>query len=611
MATTNPTKFQALSLDPPIENLLAAKLFLLAKRPVERILQLERIRSLYGCISGPISGKTFLQDALALLQIQYDLEGAGLENLLPEGPVVVVSNHPFGVVDPMVLLAAVLSVRHDAKVMGNHLLSRIPELQDVLIPVNPFGGRAAARKNFTALRQCLRILEAGGLLCLFPAGTVSHVHMQSGRPLITDPPWSPAASRLACKTNASVVPAFVSGRNSTLFQVAGLVHPAFRTALLPRETVKMRGDRVRVRIGTPISAERLRSLPNDGDRTQFLRSRTYLLANGRKPRTYVSLRRSRSPRLTPLAPPQPLGPIQREIRRLPHAQTLLETPRFRIFQAVAEQIPSLMKEIARLRELTFRLEEEGTGHAMDMDGFDAYYRHLVLWDREQGQVAGAYRMGLSEEILSSFGACGFYTRTLFRFGRRFLGHVAPAIELGRSFVCTEYQKSYQPLFLLWRGIARFISLNPQYRHLFGPVSITRAYQTRSRRIMAAFLNENNQATEMARLVRPKHPFRKGPSKHRELQRAMDTLKDIRDLSDLISEIEDDRKGVPVLIRQYLRLGGVVLGFNVDPDFHDALDALVLVDLARTEPRLLARYMGKDETEVFLRTHKPPGMAQSA
>ena len=182
MNPANPEESQALSLDLSIENPIAAMLFLLAKRPVERILRLGRIQSLYGRISGPISGKGFLQDALALLQIQCELQGSGLERIPSEGPVVVVCNHPFGVVDPLVLLSSVLSVRHDAKVMGNHLLARIPELRDVLIPVNPFGGKAATRRNSHALRHCLRILKAGELLCLFPAGTVSHLHMRPGLP---------------------------------------------------------------------------------------------------------------------------------------------------------------------------------------------------------------------------------------------------------------------------------------------------------------------------------------------------------------------------------------------------------------------------------------------
>jgi putative hemolysin len=611
LTPANAADTQALSLNLSIQNPIAAKLFLLAKGPVERILRLERIRSLYGCISGPSSGKAFLENALELLRIRCEIDGTGLENIPSKGPVIVVCNHPFGVVDPMVLLSAALSVRHDAKVMGNYLLSRIPELQDVLIPVNPFGGNAATRQNSHALRQCLRVLKAEQLLCLFPAGTVSHAHIRRSRPIVTDPPWNPTACRLACKTGAAVVPAFVSGRNSALFQIAGLVHPALRTALLPRETVKMQGGLVRIRIGAPIPAERLRRIPDDMERTAYLRSRTYLLADDRESRVRVFLRRSNPVRLAPLAPPQQSHVLLREIRDLPQGQTLLETSNFRVFQAMAGQIPSLMKEIARLRELTFRSEQEGTGRAMDMDGFDAYYRHLVLWDRERGRVAGAYRMGLSEEILSAFGARGFYTRTLFRFGRRFLGRVTPAIELGRSFVRTEYQKSYQPLFLLWKGIARFVFLNPQYCRLFGPVSITGAYRTQSRRIMAAFLRENNQVTELARRIHPKHPFQKGPSKHRELKRAMVPLKDIRDLSDLISEIEDDRKGVPVLIRQYLRLGGVVLGFNVDPNFRDSLDALVLVDLTRTDPHLLSRYMGKDETEAFLRSHAHGDMARCA
>ncbi len=593
---------QGLDLDFNTANPLAAAFFSAARRPVERLLHLKQIRALYGRVTGPHSGKAFLDRALDILEIQCETPQRDQERIPREGPAILVCNHPFGVVDPMAVLSLVLSARPDAKVMGNHLLLRIPELRDVLIPVNPFGGNRATRDNAQAVRQCIRLLREGQLLCMFPSGTVSHVHVRPVPPRVTDPPWSPVAARLACITDALVVPAHVGGRNSALFQMAGLVHPVLRTALLPRETVKKLGRRIRVRIGSPIPAERLRRLPSDEARIDFLRSRTYLLAEERTGPSRGFLRRSADAPLQPLAPPRPAKQILEEIRALPPDQLLAETGEFQVLQAESGQIPSLFEEIARLRELTFRQEDEGTGKSTDMDRFDRYYRHLILWNRENQEVAGAYRMGCSEEILPVFGHRGFYTHTLFHYGRKFLDRIGPGIELGRSFVRTEYQKNYQPLFLLWKGIARFVWLNPQYRYLFGPVSITRAYQSRSRRLMTAFLKENNQVIEMSRLIRPRHPFRKSQLKTPELRNALDSLKDLRDLSELISEIEEDSKGIPVLIRQYLRLGGVILGFNVDPNFRDALDALVLLDLTKTGARTLARYMGREEAGAFLRLH---------
>jgi putative hemolysin len=578
---------------------------------LERILHLERVRSLYGRARGTLSGKAFVDRALEVLEIDCRIKPEDLDRIPRTGPALLVSNHPFGVLDPMAVLSAALSVREDVKVLGNHLLSRIPELRDVLIPVNPFGGSRATRENARAVRDCLRLLREGHMLCMFPAGTVSHVHIRPRGPRVTDPPWNPMAARLARMAGAVVVPAYVAGRNSMVFQVAGLVHPVLRTVLLPRETVKKVGGCICVRIGRPIPPQRLERFRTDRERVAFLRSRAYHLAERLTGPSKRIPRSPSEPRLQPLAPPRGRDRLVDELRSLPPEQVLLESGGFAVLEARSVQIPTLLEEVARLRELTFRQEEEGTGAPMDTDRFDLHYRHLVLWNRERSEIAGAYRMGLSEEILPAFGPRGFYTHSLFHFGRRFLDRIGPAIELGRSFVRTEYQKSYQPLFLLWKGIARFVSLNPQYRHLFGPVSITRAYRSRSRQIMAAFLEENNRVTETARLVRPRRPFRRGPLKVPELRGALDGVGDLQELSDLISEIEGGRKGVPVLIRQYLRLGGMVLGFNVDPLFRDALDALVLLDLAQTDRKTLVRYMGADGADAFLRIHAGPPMARCA
>ncbi len=610
MTTSTTTERNALALDVNTNNAFVAMLLSAARQPIERVLYLKRISSLYSKVSGSLSGRDFLEQALEILRIEKCISPGDMERIPTEGPAVLVSNHPYGIVDPMVILSTVLSVRPDVKVMGNQLLSRIQELRDILIPVNPFGGNLATRDNTQAVRRCLRILREGQMLCMFPSGTVSHLYVRPGPPRIMDPPWNPMAARLACKTGALTVPAYVAGRNSLLFQMAGLIHPMLRTALLPRETLNKLGVSIQVRIGCPVSADRLQRIPDDEERIGLLRSRTYLLAEERKNIQRSFPGRSRTPRLMSLTRPQAPERLAREMRALPAEQILAQNETFLVLRAEAGQIPTMLEEIARLREHTFRQEGGGTGKSMDMDRFDLHYQQLILWNREKQEVAGGYRMGLSQQILPVFGPRGFYTSTLFHYDRRFLDRIGPAIELGRSFVREEYQKNYQPLFLLWKGIARFVSLNPEYRHLFGPVSITRAYQGRSLQIMVAFLKENGKFTDLARLVRPRRPFMQRGLKSLEVLSAVKTLQHIRDLSDLISEIEEDRKGVPVLIRQYMRLGGEVLGFNVDPDFSDALDALILVDLGRTQQRTLARYMGKEASEAFLQTHTAREMAQA-
>jgi putative hemolysin len=254
-----------------------------------------------------------------------------------------------------------------------------------------------------------------------------------------------------------------------------------------------------------------------------------------------------------------------------------------------------------LRELTFRAAGEGTGRPSDVDLFDAYYLHLFVWDAQAEAIVGSYRMGLTDEILARYGKRGLYTQSLFRYGPRLLHTINPAIELGRSFVRAEYQRSFSALLLLWRGIGRFLLRSPHYAVLFGPVSISSSYAPLSRQLMVDYLEANNIEAELARHVRPRRPFRgRRPTVWDEVELA--NLKDIEDLSRAIARIEFDNKGVPILLKQYLKLGGRLLGFNADEQFSDALDGLIMVDLRASEPRVLARYMGEDGATAFLAHH---------
>ena len=287
--------------------------------------------------------------------------------------------------------------------------------------------------------------------------------------------------------------------------------------------------------------------------------------------------------------------------RLPPASRLCRSNEFSVFTARAAEIPNLLQEIGRLREISFRQVGEGTGARLDLDRFDGHYLHLFVWNDEKQELVGAYRLGPTPDILPRHGISGLYTSTLFHYQRELFRRIGPAIELGRSFIRPEYQKQYAPLLLLWKGITRYVSLRPECAVLFGGVSISNQYTPVSRNLMARHL-ETRKAGEFAPLVRPRHAYRQQTT-GRWHTRALDRfLQDIDDLADPIADIEAEAKGVPVLVRQYLKLGGRVLGLNIDPGFSHALDALIMVDLRRTPRPVLERYMSREVAARFLAYH---------
>ncbi|MBN1142595.1 MAG: lysophospholipid acyltransferase family protein [Deltaproteobacteria bacterium] len=572
-------------------------LFRLGSGILEQILKLTDCRSLYAEVTARSPGEDFPAAVLELLEIEPRVTPADLDRVPARGASIVVANHPFGAAEGLVLAALLRRLRPDVKFLANYLLQRIPEMGELVIPVDPFGGPGAARRNLGPTLESLRWLKKGGLLVVFPAGEVSH--WLFGRREIADPPWNNSLARLVRASGAPVVPVFFPGRNGLLFQLAGLVHPRLRTALLPRQLLNKRGRSLPLRIGIPIPASRLRSFGSDREMAEYLRFRTYMLGH--------AVQAANPPRETVASAQEPvmaaLGPetLEREVALLSDRQLLASGGDLQVWLAEAWQIPHLLEEIGRLREIAFRQAGEGTGRAVDLDRFDQHYLHLFLWNRKRREIAGAYRCGQCDQILKRFGVEGLYTSTLFRYGPELLKQIGPALELGRSFVRPEYQKSYAPLLLLWKGIGQFLVRHPRYRTLFGPVSITRDYSDFSRQLMAESLWRSLLIPELARLVRPRFPLHQKPLRIKGCDHGTATaaLGDIEEVSALVANLEMDRKGIPVLLRQYLNLGGRLLSFNVDPEFGEVLDGLILVDLSRTERKTLERYMTREGAASFL------------
>ena len=547
----------------------------------------------------------FFVRLLQSLRIRYDCTPGDLQRVSATRPLIVVANHPMGLADGIVMGALLERIRPDIRFLANSLLMEIPQLRNYVIPVDPFGGTHANRFNRQGLRQSIRWLHDGGLLVVFPAGEVAALRMPDLG--ITDTEWNDNVVRLTRHAHTPVVPVFLHGGNSPAFHVAGLVHPRLRTMLLPNELLNKAGKTIRVSVGNPVPPDRLAQFADCRTAANYLRAKTYILAAREQsaPPAQFSFSGFR-PRLAPIAAEQNGEVIENEISKLPAAQRLLTQDEYLICFGSASQIPSALLELGRLPQITFRKAGEGTGLSRDLDTFDQHYDHLLLWNQSRREIVGAYRIAKTDVVINRIGARGLYTSTLFHFHRDFYELIQPALELGRSFVRPEYQKGYLPLLLLWKGLGHYVAAFPQYRVLFGPVSISKDYNASSRELMVGYLKSRCGNQSMSECVRPRKRFRSRPLAGCDSRNFSSLLSDLDELSGVVADLEADKKGIPVLLRQYLNLGGQILEFNVDPKFSNALDGLIVVDLARAKRRQLERYMGKESAGKFLALHGANG-----
>ncbi|HWZ82485.1 MAG TPA: GNAT family N-acyltransferase [Terriglobales bacterium] len=568
-----------------------------------KLIPMAEMRDLYERVRSAPDGFR-LETLLKEMQVDLQLPAADLERIPTKGPLVAVANHPFGVLDGAALGAMLSRVRPDVRVMTNSLLEGIPELREHCFYVDPFRTRASVEKNLKALKQAIAWLEQGGALAVFPAGEVSQFNV--GQAQVADPAWSTVAARLIRKTRAAALPVYFCGHNSVTFQLLGMIHPRLRTLVLVQEFLQQRGKALEVRVGKSIPAELIASIDNDREATEYLRLRTYLLSyRGKKAMSLPTKMRAVLPKKAQeiISSPVPQSFLVRDIESLPAGSLLTESSEFAVYAARASEIPHVLEELGRLREVTFRAAGEGTGKSSDLDQFDSYYWHLLLWSKEKQELAGAYRAGNTDEIIRAHGIKGLYTNTVFRYDERLFMKIGSALELGRSFVRTEYQRQYAPLLQLWKGIARFVAARPETPVLFGAVSISNEYSRLSREMIVQYYQSREDGHEFADLIQPRTPFRTPKLRRWDCRALCDALQNLDQLGEPISDVEEDGKGVPILIRQYDKVGGKLVGFNLDRKFSDVVDGLVIVDLRQTDPPVLERYMGKEGYAGFRRFHK--------
>ncbi len=540
---------------------------------------LKRLERFYSEVQH-LHDREFAAEVFKKLELELEVTDQDLEQVPREGGLVFVANHPYGAIDGLALLNVLCRVRPDLKVMVNFLMLQLEPLRERFIGVNPFE-QLGSLSSFQGMRQALGHVNEGGALAVFPAGEVSSWHTDVKA--VADPRWKTPAIKLLQHAQVPVVPIWFDGANSLVFQMLGMIHPNLRTLALPNEMLRMRGRTLRMRIGKPIPAKDIAAFSSADQLARFLRAKTYSLGSGVqvKREFFAPLRFPRKPK--DVVEPVVNEVLQREIAAIEDLK-LNTQAEFDLYLAPSYRIPSVLREIGRLREITFRAVGEGTNKALDLDEFDLYYDHLFLWDREKGRIAGSYRIGDGRKIIARYGKRGFYTSTLFRMDRPMERVLRRSFELGRSFITPDYQRQRLPLFMLWRGLLLHITANPDQHYLIGPVSISGTYSRFSRTLIMEFVRLNHYDEQLAAHVHPRHRLRVKPDKADSEALVAASMADLKKLDRLIAEVDPNETAMPVLLKKYLLLNAHIIGFNRDPRFNDALDGLMLLDLHKLPER---------------------------
>lgn len=527
----------------------------------------------------PKEGPDFVDAILEGCGVKIEFDEKELKNIPASGGFIAIANHPYGGIEGMVLLKILCTVRPEAKIMANFLLKKIPNLADFFIAVNPFENIDHS-SSISGLKTTLDLVNNGNPIGIFPAGEVSTFKLEQRE--VTDRLWHPVVGKIISRAKVPVVPIYFHGNNGMLFNILSLIHPTLRTAKLPSELFNKHGHTIKLRIGKAIQYKDIPDNNNAVKLLSFLRAKTYALGAGlaeeKKLFSPSNLFKIRS---TPeeIVEETNATVLEKEIEPLREHYRVWHEGAYEVYVVPPTKIPCVIREIGRLREITFREVGEGTNKKIDLDGYDIYYHHLFIWDTDAKKIVGAYRVGLGDEIFYSMGKKGFYVAELFKIKSQLTPVLKKSLELGRSFIRKEYQQRPLPLFLLWKGILKFLLDNPRYRYLIGPVSISNSFSTLSKSLIVDYINRNHFDHEMAQFVKPRKKFKVDFSSI-----DTDVLKGGEDnfkiLDSIISDIEVRNTRVPVLLRQYIALNAKIICFNIDPKFADSLDGFLVLDLEK-------------------------------
>ncbi|WP_423147702.1 lysophospholipid acyltransferase family protein [Rubrolithibacter danxiaensis] len=538
-----------------------------------------------------LEGPPFIDKILEILGVKVQYDPNELKNLPEKGSFLAIANHPYGGIEGLVLLKILCTVRPDAKLMANFLLKKIPNLSDYFIAVNPFEN-VEHSSSISGIKNTLDLLRSGVPIGIFPAGEVSTFKVETQQ--VTDRLWHPVVGKIIAKAKVPVVPIYFHGNNGLLFNLLSLIHPTLRTAKLPSELFNKHGHTIKLRIGKPIDIDDTPYQNNTNKLLNFVRAKTYALGAGLEEEKKIfnpgNLFKIKS-NPEPIVAEAQAELLEAEVIKIKENYLVWTEKQYKVYITPSSLIPTVLKEIGRLREITFREVGEGTNKSIDLDEYDIYYHHLFIWDKDEKLIVGAYRIGKGDEIFYSMGKKGFYTAELFKIKDQFYPILRKSLELGRSWIRKEYQQKPLPLFLLWKAILKYVIDNPKYRYLIGPVSISNSFSKFSKSLIVNYITKHHFDHELAQYVKPRKQFKVDFSKI-DTDILLEKNESLKNLDSLISEIETTHIKVPVLLRQYIALNAKIICFNIDPKFSDSLDGFLVLDLEKVPPEMIEK-LGKN------------------
>lgn len=522
-----------------------------------------------------LTGLDFVEQVLDYFDFTYTIRDKELERIPAEGRCVIIANHPIGSLDGLALIKLVSEVRKDFKVVANQLLMAIEPLHDILLPVNNMGG-GTPKEN---IQRIQKYLADEGVVIIFPAGEVSRLS-PSG---VKDGDWHSGFLRIANAAKSPVLPIFVDGKNSPMFYGLSMVYKPLSTLFLVKEMFKQHAKTLPMRIGELIPHESFNNLPiSNKEKVRMFKRHLYRIGKKKKPLFATQ---------SSIAHPEPRQELKQAIEACDRIGQTQDGKLIYLYSY--EGSSPIMREIGRLREVAFRAVGEGSGLRRDVDKYDSYYEHLILWDEDDLEIVGAYRLGDTSRIIDEQGQKGLYTDTLFDYGEGMQPYFSQGLELGRSFVQPRYWGK-RSLDYLWYGIGAYLVKNDHIRYMFGPVSISDALP-KTAKDMLVYFYRLHFSSDSSSIAKSKIPYDL-PKDFAETMKTQITGEDYKtDFTALKDLLANMGCNVPTLYKQYSEVcepGGVqFLDFNVDPDFNDCVDGLVLVDINKLKEKKRKRYMG--------------------
>lgn len=539
---------------------------------LDHLMHLSEMRSFFVEHAG-LQGTHLLDEILDRLDVSYALSLKDRGRIPHEGRLVVVANHPLGGLDGLILLRALLEVRRDVRVVANDLLLELPGLSERFLPYDVFS-RRPQKENLSGIGRALQQEEA---VLFFPSAEVARLTWRG----IREPRWHSGAVHFARKHSAPVLPAFVRGRNSRLFYLASFLSGPLSMLLLPHELFNKRGRTFPISLGDLIPASAF-AQGSFGTKTLTRLLERHVARVGKGKRGLFKTESC-------IVHPVDGGRLRAEAAR---AIPLGSTPDGKRILLAEGDSAALLREIARLRECTFRKVGEGTGGRMDLDAYDRHYRHVVLWDEPRSEVVGAYRIGECSKILSERGRAGLYSASLFEYSRELEALLPKSIELGRSFVQPKYWNS-RALDYLWQGIGAYLASRPDLEHMFGCVSISNTYPEPAKDLLVHFFSTWFGGCEVG--ATPGRPYLLSKAREEGIRGLLPGKSYREELRALKETLKQYGCAIPTLYKQYADLcepGGVrFLSFGVDPDFGNCVDGFILVSVSKITAEKRQRYIG--------------------